>query len=276
MNENYNGEKLSEIPEQKKENKNIIFEDHKIELLSKEGAVEFNEEHIEKIKKVLNLFSKIGLKPAKGFSGFESVNVPDAKHRGGFPANAEIIYGAKDLDGIKFYNRGMDTSIAHRISSSENFGEEEFIDNFSGTLAHELAHGNTSGAKLFDDRKFNQEFIREWQERFGWEYIFPNIKNEKTGRWERSTNSVEGWKKDEDGFWRNNDYVVAGIEYTTMPEKCMGGKKGYAASKNWQEDICDSVAAYLLNPSVLDEEKKEFLENKFNEYKQNYKPDKEN
>ena len=54
-----------------------------------------------------------------------------------------------------------------------------------------------------------------------------------------------------------------------MPEKCIGGKKGYVASKNWQEDICGSVAAYLLNPSVLDKEKKEFLENKIDEYKQN-------
>lgn len=268
MNESYNGEKLSEIPEQKKENRNILFENYEVELLSDEGAVEFSEGHIEKIEKVLNLFSENGLEPLKGFSKFESINNSDAQFRGGFPANANIGYDkSKELATIVFYNRGMDANIAHRISSSENSQEEGFVDNFSGTLVHELTHGDTGGAKLFNDSEFNQKFIREWQEKFGWKYIFPNVKNKETGRWEQSVNPNKGWEKDEDGFWRNDDYIVAGLEYTTMPEKCIGGKENYAASKNWQEDVCDSVAAYLLNPSVLDEEKREFLENKINEYK---------
>jgi len=273
MNENYNMENLNKTPEQKKENKSILFENHKIELLSEEGAVEFGEEHIKKIEKVLNLFSENGLSPAKKFSEFESINNPDAKHRGGFLGSAHIGYGkSKELSAIIFYNYGMNTNKPHRISSSENFKGKGFVDNFSGTLAHELTHGGTTGEKFFDDYKFNREFIQEWREKFGWKYVRKNVKNEKTGRWEKAA-PVEGWEKDKDGFWRNNDYIITREEYTTMPEKCIGGKRGYAASVSQQEDICDSVAAYLLNPSILDKEKREFLENKIKEYKQNYKSD---
>lgn len=255
------------INEQKKEDKSILFEDYKIDLLCKKEAAEFSEEHIEKIKKVLNLFSEINPEAGKGFSKFESINNPNAKSRGYFPRSAYIGYdNDKELSSIIFYNRGMDTNIAHRISSSDDSKEKGFVDNFSGTLAHELAHGDTSGARLFNDRKFSQDFVWEWQEKFGWKTITSTVKNKNTDKWEQSV-IAEGWEKNKDELWQNNDYIVAGLEYTTMPEKCIGGKKGYAASTYYQEDICDSVAAYLLNPSVLDKEKYEFIKNKISEYK---------
>ncbi len=270
MNEGYNNQNLNKIPEQEKENKNILFENHKIELLSEEGAVEFSREHTEKIEKVLNLFSENGMNPMKRFSEFESTNNSNVIFYKTFPGNGRNISGHDGLWGVEFFNEGMDVDKAHRISSSEDSQEEGFVDNFSGTLAHELTHTGTA-MELFDDRNFNREFIMDWREKFGWKYILPNIKNEKTGRWEKS-NPVEGWEKNKDGKWQNGDYIVMKEEYTTMPEKCIGNERGYAASVDWQEDICDSVAAYLLNPSILNEEKREFLENKINEYKQNYKP----
>ncbi len=263
-------EMIKNDEEKKKESRKILIENHEIKLLSGKEAVEFSEDHKQKIAEVLSRFSEIDPELAKGFSEFESTNAPEAKYYGVFPANARIIKGSGDKWGIEFFNAGMDMKKSHRISSTEDSDDEGFVDNFSGTLAHEITHGGTH-VRIFSDRKFNDEFIHEWREKFGWKEIFPTVKNSETDKWEISKVPAEGWKKNEKGKLQKEDYIVMRNEYTTMPEACVGGKNGYAARVNMTEDICDSVAAYLLNPHILNEDKREFLKNKINEYKQKMK-----
>lgn len=261
-------QKPDENFEEKKES--ILFENNEINLSSEKEAVEFSEDHKEKITEVVEAFSRIDPELVKNFNKFKSVNDPDRKFYGIFPANAHIIKGNDDKWGIEFFNAGMDTKKAHRISSTENPNESGFVDNFSGTLAHEITHGGTT-AKIFNDRKFNEEFIKEWREKFGWKNIFPAIKSNETGKWEISKQPPEGWGKNKDGKWQKGDYVIMGVEYTTMPEACIGGKNGYSASVDMYEDICDGVASYLLNPSILNKDKRVFIKNKINEYSQKKK-----
>ena len=252
--------------ETKIENKFILFDNHKINFKVEKDAAEFSENHKKKITKVLNRFSEIDPDLIKNFSTFESTNHPDALYYKTFPANARIVNGDGDKWGIEFFNAGMDTKKPHRISSSENLDEDGFVDNFSGTLVHEITHGGTH-AKIFSDKEFNSNFIQEWWKKFGWGYVHPIIKNNITNRPEQSKEPTIGWEKNENGKWQKGDYIIMKEEYTTMPEACIGGKDGYAARVDMNEDVCDSVAAYILNPTILDAGKREFLENKINEYK---------
>lgn len=257
---------ISEDIENKIENKSILFDDYEINLEAGKEAIEFSENHKKKIIEVLNRFSEIDPDLIKNFSKFESTNASDVLYYKTFPGNARIIQGDGGKWGIEFFNAGMDMKKPHRISSSENFDEDGFVDNFSGTLAHEITHGGTH-VKIFSDKEFNQNFIREWWKKFGWGYVHPIIKNNITNRPEQSKEPTIGWEKNENGKWQKGDYSIMKEEYTTMPEACIGGKDGYAARVDMNEDVCDSVAAYLLNSSILNAGKREFLESKINEYK---------
>ncbi|MFZ2970162.1 MAG: hypothetical protein WA063_03380 [Minisyncoccia bacterium] len=253
------------VDEQKKE-KSVLYQNHEIKLEFGEGAIEFSESHKKKIMEVLNHYNEIDPELIKNFSKFESTNASGVLYYKTFPGNARIIHGDGDKWGIEFFNAGMDIKKPHRISSSENLDEDGFVDNFSGTLAHEITHGGTH-VKIFSDKEFNQNFIREWWKKFGWGYVHPIIKNTITNRPEQSKEPTIGWEKNENGKWQKGDYNIMKEEYTTMPEACIGGKDGYAARVDMNEDVCDSVAAYLLNPSILDKGKCEFIKNKISEYK---------
>lgn len=247
------------------EEKSIFFQNQEIKLHFEEG-VEFNEQHIEKMNKILNLFVEIDPDFLKKFYRFNSENNKKEEIRGAFPLSAINTFPSGTTKNIEilFFRRGMNIDIPHRTSSSSDSQDDGFVDNFSGTLAHELTHGSPN-IKLFSDIRFNTDFVVEWQERFGWKKVFPPIKDEN-GRWTYSKDPSEGWRKNEDGRWQKDDYIVMKEDYTSMPEKCIGGKNGYAASFNVSEDICDSVAAFLLNSSTLDEEKCQFLKDKIAEY----------
>jgi hypothetical protein len=172
----------------------------------------------------------------------------------------------------------MDLNHPHRVSTATTPEESGFVDNFSGTLAHEMAHigAGGSGSGFFTDRQLNSAFIQGWTKQFGWTHLFPNVKDEATNRWVQSDSPTLGWKRNAEGFWQKGDHIIytstdprndKNIEYTTMPEKCIGGVSSYAASTLMQEDICDSMAAYILNPHVLYEGKREFIHQSIKEYR---------
>ncbi len=170
--------------------------------------------------------------------------------------NGKNAYVEKDKYSILFSKEGMEITRPHRVSLSEDPQGEGFVDNFSGTLAHEITHAGREYTKLFDDIKFNRDFVVEWQVKFGWKLVERAL----------SEDSNIEWEKNAAGQWQNGDYIVLGDSFTSMPEKCIGGKNSYASSIAYYEDICDSVAAFLLNPAALNEEKRKFLEDKINEY----------
>lgn len=130
-------------------------------------------------------------------------------------------------------------SIPHRISTGMRPEEAGFVDNFSGTLAHELAHGGSTssmtrpGGLFFDDNYGHHMFYEPWYEKFGW-------------TWDRINGKT--------------------IFSTKYPEKCIGGGAGYAATRP-EEDICDSVAAYILNPQALDSGRRQFIQERIAEYR---------
>lgn len=211
----------------------IIFHDHHIQLLTERGAVPFSEKHKAAIHHVLEKYWAIDPQTVQGYHEFISQN-RDEIAKQGFPLNGEngpLRNKENTLGGaINFTKRGMSMSIAHRVSSATHPGEAGFVDNFSGTLAHELAHGTNpkrhdKSAGFLYDENARKSFDQDWQKMFGWQHT---LKEGKLRIW------------------------------TTQPEKCIGGASGYAAT-TWQEDIPDSLAAYLLNPAILHSEKYSFI-----------------
>ncbi len=213
--------------------KEIDFHGHHIQLLTEQGGIPFSETHIEAINEILEKFWSIDPQIVRGYLQFISQNREEISDHG-FPLNGENgpLRNHKHTVGgaIYFTKRGMDTATAHRISSTNKVNAEGFVDNFSGTLVHELAHGTNPDRHerpagfLYNDIIRNA-FDQAWQKQFGWHHQL------KDGR-------VQTW--------------------TTQPEKCIGGAKGYAAT-TWQEDIPDSVAACLLNSPILHAEKRNFI-----------------
>lgn len=225
----------------------IDFYGHKIQLISQENATPFTDKHVERIIPILEFYWLIDPRVVQGYTQFVSENKDEVSENGRFPLNGEngSCIG-KESEGahgaIYFTKLGMDISIPHRISSADNQGEEGFVDNFSGTVAHEIAHGGAithqvRPAGFFYDTDLRNQFYREWQNQFGWEHSI-----------------VDGKV----------------VFRTSQPEKCIGGTDGYAAISP-EEDMPDSLAALILNPNIVHPEKREFLKEKIKEYKQKTK-----
>jgi hypothetical protein len=265
---------LAEIVPPKQE---VVFRGHTIELRTEPGAVPFTPEHIARITPVLEFYWDVNPEIVKAYTFLRSQNRPDATNFSTFRASGSNSVSPQTR-GIDFFNFGMDIAAAHRVSPTSNPAEHGFIDNFSGTLAHEMAHigAGGSGGGFFNDSKLNTAFIMDWSEQFGWKRLFPMVQDETTNRWSQSDTPAVGWVRNAEGFWQNGEYILytstdprqdKNIEYTTMPEKCIGGVNSYASSTLMQEDICDSMAAYALQSDMLDPDKKMFIQQKIAEYR---------
>ena len=235
-------------------------------MAEKEAAL-FSPEHIRLASEVIKKFQEIVGDEVLIMAQYGSIvsrNDPQRTLAGRFPMNGENLQDSKNgKNRVVIYNRGMDTTIPHRVSTPDRF-----VDNFSGTVVHEITHGG-SFVRIFADLARNRQFILEWKKEFGWKSVFANVKNHTTGEWEKSKIPAEGWKKNDGGYWQKGEYVVTEEEYTDLPERCIGGSKGYAASVGPQEDICDSITAYLLNPDALVPKKRQFIEKWLAENKSN-------
>lgn len=121
----------------------------------------------------------------------------------------------EDQNTFSISPRGMRLDIPHRISS---------VSNFQGTLIHELAHF------------VECQFLDKWVEKFQWRYYKDNPD------WEEK--EIKGKKK-----WVNKKTgeVAISIVYPLEPEKCVSEY----AKISMQEDICESVVAYIFDPEKL-------------------------
>lgn len=251
---------------QKVEN-GLAVKDYRIELVVREGAIPFTEEHLLRAQPIIEFFWSLDPHTVRKYIEIQSINAPGLRWYNRFDINGANTFATNSTNfGILFTNRGMNSDLPHRVSPTTNKQDKGFIDNFSGTLAHELTHGCEDFPKLFPDSEFNRRFLLEWQKKFGWRSVFQTIQDEN-GMWSLSDRPMPGWMKNSEGKWQSGDYIIVGTMFTSMPEKCIGGKNSYSSSVHFGEDICDSMAAYVLSSTLLHTEKREFLEETIAEYK---------
>ena len=264
----------------------LIFRGHKIELQTEAGAVPFSPEHIARITPILEFYWDIDPELVRKWDYFKSAGFTEYDTwKGGFPkCGANEKNDTKN--GVVFTKRGMSLVLPHRVSSGLTQVDKGFVSSFSGTTAHEMAHGgvgNGLGVKLLPSENGNMEFYLDWVKKFGWKKIdaidnsyktrSPELYTDKAyleivGKpvvaWRIDIKADEGWSKNKEGFWQKGSYFITHDEYTIFPEKCIGGVNSYASSTYSKEDICDSMAAFILNPDILDPDKKDFIKQKIN------------
>ncbi len=98
------------------------------------------------------------------------------------------------------------------------------ISSFAGTLVHEIGH-------IYSRADF--DFLQEWQKRFGWE-VLPNEQVD--------------WQK-----------PISKIYATNQPHRCITDYAQFSPD----EDICESLSAVVNNPTVLDPERRAFIEERW-------------
>ncbi|HNY36064.1 MAG TPA: hypothetical protein PLD14_00665 [Candidatus Pacearchaeota archaeon] len=181
---------------------------------------EFSSEHMEKTEKA---FREILNRFPDALNNIEWILLEDNQKQSlsgneNYPLNG---FAKKNWQAIEIMPRGVDINNDHRV------GE---ISNFEGTLTHEIGHfiqdkflekWKEAGFKWID---FNKE---EWEKRYvnNGECQISQYINKKTGE------------------------IAPGTQYPLKPEECIDDY----AKKNMEEDICDSIVAYIYNPSKLKE-----------------------
>lgn len=126
-----------------------------------------------------------------------------------------------DWKTLILYPRAMEFS-PHRVAK---------VSNFTGTMIHELAHLNQS------------DFIKEWGEKYRWAYL--NEDDRYKDQWE--------WRLTPDGrtkrlFNKNTAEMSPWGEMPLESEECV---TSYARI-NINEDICESMVAYVCDPRLLE------------------------
>lgn len=259
--------------------KELIFKDHRITLEVEEGASPFTQEHIDRITRILDFYWQIDPELVKKYSFFLSEHSIQPNWFNRFPRNGENIVMRNGRTGIIFTEEGMNLHSPHRISSSQTEQELGFVDSFSGTVAHELCHGGDVplNVRIFSDEIKNVAFVKEWVEKFNWKMIeedgedyetFSPVVTKNGIGWKTDEIPDPGWVKNSEGYWQKGEYVIYRDEFALQPETCIGGINSYASSVRLREDICDSVAAYILNPNLIYPGKKEIIDKHLKEYRQ--------
>lgn len=132
-----------------------------------------------------------------------------------FPTNGRSI---KDDKAIVIMPRGMEF-FPHRISSTSNF---------EGTIVHEIGH------LLFT------KFANMWKEKFQWAFCGDNEEE-----WEvrKAPNGKDKW------FHKLTGKMSPIGQYPLQPEQCVSEY----AQIHMEEDICESLVAYIFDPEKLKE-----------------------
>jgi len=122
----------------------------------------------------------------------------------------------REYRAFRFMPRGMET-IPHRITLASNF---------EGTFIHELGH------------LIQAQFEDEWREKFQWAYCFDNEEE-----WEirKAPNGENRW------FNKITGEMSPQGQYPLQPDQCITTY----AKQNIEEDICDSLVAYIYEPERL-------------------------
>lgn len=121
-----------------------------------------------------------------------------------------------DRREFRLFPRGMEL-FPFRIPS---------VSNFEGVLTHELTH-------LIQD-----EFQEEWLEKFQWQFCIDHPD------WE--------WKTTPDGastrlFHKKTGEMAPNSAFPLQPDSCVTDY----AKIDWNEDVCESMVAYIYDPKLL-------------------------
>lgn len=177
----------------------------------------FTDFHIEKIQRVLALLYSHFPQAAQQLKW---ILIDDDENPSifGDPEKYPLSgYALTAHSAIRIYPRGTEL-IPHRLATTSNL---------EGTVAHEAGH-------LIDD-----EFEKEWAEKFKWDYCDDHPED-----WETRI-TPDG--KQKRYYNRKTGEMAPQGRFSLQPEQCVN----YYAKQTPEEDIAESIAAYIYDPDLL-------------------------
>lgn len=177
----------------------------------------FTDKHVEDTRKV---FEQLGSRFPKMLEKIRWILIEDISHASAFGDPAKYPWNGsakRDWSSFILMPRGMDLA-PHRVEKASNF---------EGTLVHETTH------------LIAADFEKEWRERFKWDYCIMHPEE-----WESRMAPDGKWLA---FFNKNTGEMSPQHQFPIQPEQCVN----YYAKQNANEDICESMVAYMYDPELL-------------------------
>ena len=177
----------------------------------------FTEEHIDRAQRV---FEELASRFPQLVDQIRWVLIDDIAHASAFgdpekyPFNGDAM---REWHAFRLLPRGMKLT-PHRVQATSNF---------EGTFAHELTH-------LIDS-----DFEHEWGGKFKWAYCI-----DYPDDWERKP-PPDGL--DQRFFNKQTGEMYPQGQFPLQPDQCIT----YYAKLSMEEDICESMVAYIYDPELL-------------------------
>lgn len=195
----------------------FLIQDQRITIYNFNSERPLTDEHLERAQSV---FQEMASRFPEAMKQIRWILVDDEQLSSVFddaekyPANG---MAHKDWNAFQFYPRGTEL-FPYRLPVTSNF---------EGVFSHELTH-------LIED-----EFLSEWSENFQWASC-----SDYEDHWEIRP-SPDG--KTEAWFHKKTNEMALHGKFPLQPEQCV---TDYARQK-MNEDICESVVAYIYAPDFL-------------------------
>ncbi len=180
--------------------------------------VPFTEEHAVRAKRVLEQLESI---MPQVIEKIDWILIDDIAHPSAFgdpdkyPWNGNAM---RSYRAFRFLPRGMELA-PHRI---------EAVSNFEGTMVHEITH------------LVESDYEKEWSERgFVWDFCI-DYPDEWEVRLTPDGNEKRFYNK------KTGEMAPTGM-FPLQPDQCIN----YYARGHIDEDICESMVAYIYNPELL-------------------------
>lgn len=177
----------------------------------------FADEHVQKSQKA---FQELASHFPRILDQIRWVLVDDKQEASAFgdpekyPLNG---YAMRGWNAFRLLPRGMEL-MPHRVAKASNF---------EGTFVHESTH------------LIQQQFEPEWSEQFKWDYCWDH-----EDEWELKPTPDGNSKR---WFNRQTGEMSPQGQFPLQPDRCITDY----AKQNMQEDICESMVAYIYDPKLL-------------------------
>lgn len=175
----------------------------------------------EKLSSLTKAISQLGRHFPEALSQLRWILVDDTQQKSiygdtqKFPTNGQVVHGT---NAFRFFPRGTRIDIRHRIPQASVL---------EGTFVHETAH------------LIQRNFYEDWTKKFQWKYC-----DEFPDDWEYRTPPEGG---DRYPFNKLNNEMMPQYQFPLQPESCVN----YYAKLSLEEDIAESITAYIYNPDLL-------------------------
>lgn len=195
----------------------LTINDSPITVYNWNKELSFTEEYIQKTKEVLE---ELGSRFPKALNSLRWILVEDYQEPSllgdseKYPTNGQAMAKWK---AFRLFPKGMSFE-PYRMPP---------LPNFTCTLTHELSH------------LIEAEFEPEWRKNFQWKFCadYPDewdVKESPDGKGKKFFNKESGEMSPQGKF-------------PLQPDECLT----YYAKQTQDEDICESITAYVLNPELL-------------------------